>query len=135
MTTASPSENLPKGNLQLVRKHKARWDAGRWLLREAFVDRISAETRLRFFAAVILALAVSGLLVLAPVLFSSAVDALANRQAASDALTLITGSIALFGCAKLLTEQRWLVYQPAENRFLNAVRRLYLQHITFYRFL
>jgi ABC-type transport system involved in Fe-S cluster assembly fused permease/ATPase subunit len=67
--------------------------------------------------------------VLAPVLFSSAVDVLANRQAASEALALIAGSIVLFGCAKLLIEQRWLVYQPAENRFLNAVRRLYLQHV------
>ncbi|QFU17239.1 ABC transporter ATP-binding protein [Microvirga thermotolerans] len=127
MRIASPPEDPPERHL-LVSKHRARWDAGRWLLREA-VTGIPSGTRLRFFATTVLALTVSGLLVLAPILFSSAVDALAERQAASDALTRVAGSIVLFGCAKLLIEQRWFVYQPAENCFLNAVRRLYLQHI------
>lgn len=126
MTAYESSKSAPKVSIDHSR---LRWQAGLRVLRAAFFYGIDSGTRFRFAVAVALALLVSILYVLAPILFSSAIDMLAEQHLLSQALALVAGSIAVLGAAKLIAEQRWLVYQPAQNRFLNAIRELYLRHV------
>ena len=65
---------------------------------------------------------------LSPIAFSRAVDTL-NGAAPEDAVLMLIASVSAWGLAKLLIEARWLVYQPAENRLLAAVREHYLSHV------
>ncbi len=101
---------------------------GVFALREVFLRGVPATTRLRFATTVLMTLFVSICAALSPIAFSRAIDAL-NGKASGDAIFLLFATVAAWGSAKLLIEARWLVYQPAENRFLAAVREHYLSHI------
>lgn len=97
-------------------------------LRHIFLVRAPASTRVRFALTVGLTLALSVCATLSPIAFSNAIDSL-NGEARYDASTMLVAAVVLWGMAKLLVETRWLVYQPAENRLLVAVRAHYLDHI------
>ncbi|MFS2177094.1 ABC transporter ATP-binding protein [Rhizobium pisi] len=67
---------------------------------------------------------------LSPILFSKAIDALSSKELpGSQALSFVVFSLVALALSKFLVEQRWLIYQPAENRILNSVREVYLRHI------
>lgn len=85
--------------------------------------------KLRLVSTVVLALVASIMLAGAPVFFSQAIDLLAEPERRQDALSLILASALVFAGGKLLAEQRWLVYKPAEILLLNAVRTAYLRHV------
>jgi ABC-type transport system involved in Fe-S cluster assembly fused permease/ATPase subunit len=87
------------------------------------------SAKLRLVATVVLALIASIMLAGAPVFFSEAVDLLADPETRKDTLFLILASAVVFAGGKLLVEQRWLVYKPAEILLLNAVRAAYLRHV------
>ena len=108
---------------------RARWKGGKTLLGKAIFDVVPAQIRFRLALTIVLTLAGAVCVVVAPILFSKAIDVLVARENAASAIGLIAGAVVLFGLAKLLVEQRWLIYQPAENRVLNAIRSLYLQQI------
>ncbi|WP_298822062.1 ABC transporter ATP-binding protein [uncultured Roseibium sp.] len=79
---------------------------------------------------VLLSFLASALLSAAPLLFSKGIDQFQSQDASpSLAVTLIVSSAIIFGLAKILIEQRWLVYQPAENKLLNSIRETYLGHV------
>jgi len=109
---------------------KAPWpyQAGVAGLRRVFFKELPASTHIRFGLTIFLTLTLSVCATLSPILFSRSIDTL-NASRAQDAAVLLIGAIALWGAAKLLMETRWLVYQPAENRLLVAVREHYLSHI------
>ena len=69
------------------------------------------------------------MLVVSPAFFSRAIDLFVVSSTLETAAWYVVISVALYSIGKFLLEQRWLVYQPAENRFLNAIRSLYLEHI------
>lgn len=84
----------------------------------------------RLLLSVILSFIASVLMATSPILFSKAVDAFSlDRNMSMGALTLVTLSVVALGVSKFMTEQRWLVYQPAENQILNSVRETYLRHL------
>ncbi|EIM72622.1 ABC transporter ATP-binding protein [Nitratireductor aquibiodomus RA22] len=79
---------------------------------------------------VLLSFLASALLSAAPLLFSKGIDQFQSQDASQSlAVTLIVSSVIVFGLAKILIEQRWLVYQPAENKLLNSIRETYLGHV------
>ncbi len=99
------------------------------LLRGTFRHDIPAATQVRLLATVALTLLVSILMALAPIQFAQAVDMLTAGSPIGEAGIVIGLSVLFWGGAKILIEQRWWVYQPAEHRFLNAVRSRYLTHV------
>jgi ATP-binding cassette subfamily B protein len=100
------------------------------LFRDVFAS-LPPATKLRFASTIVLALLTSVMLVIAPILFSRAVDLLSAQEAQRDPIGLIVASVIVFAAGKLLAEQRWLIYQPAENQMLNAIRAAYLRHVLF----
>ncbi|TCU15963.1 ATP-binding cassette subfamily B protein [Rhizobium sullae] len=67
---------------------------------------------------------------LSPILFSKAIDALSSKEfPGHQALSFVVFALLALALSKFLVEQRWLIYQPAENRILNSVREVYLRHI------
>ncbi|WP_281927980.1 ABC transporter ATP-binding protein [Roseibium album] len=81
-------------------------------------------------SSVLLSFLASALLSAAPLLFSKGIDQFHSQDASQSlAVTLIVSSVIIFGLAKILIEQRWLVYQPAENKLLNSIRETYLWHV------
>jgi len=83
-----------------------------------------------FVTSLVLSFLASVLLALSPLLFARGIDQFQNAPTElSPAVTLIVWSLVVFGCAKLLIEQRWLVYQPAESKLLNTIRGIYLGHV------
>jgi ABC-type transport system involved in Fe-S cluster assembly fused permease/ATPase subunit len=105
-----------------------RASTARTLLKDVF-GTLPAHAKLRLVSTVVLALLASILLGGAPVFFSMGVDRFAAPEQRTDALLLISMSAAVLAGAKLLAEQRWLVYKPAEILLLNAVRAAYLRHV------
>ncbi|MBO6756340.1 MAG: ABC transporter ATP-binding protein [Roseibium sp.] len=81
-------------------------------------------------ASVVLSFLASALLSAAPLLFSKGIDQFQSQDVSQSlAVTLIVSSVIIFGLAKMLIEQRWLVYQPAESKLLNSIRETYLRHV------
>lgn len=79
---------------------------------------------------VVLSFLASALLSAAPLLFSKGIDQFQSQDVSQSlAVTLIVSSVIIFGLAKMLIEQRWLVYQPAESKLLNSIRETYLRHV------
>ena len=65
-----------------------------------------------------------------PILFAMSIDLLSNETInRAKSYLFIIASVFSFVLAKLLVEQRWLIYQPAEIKFLNGVRKIYLSHV------
>ena len=105
---------------------------GRALLWTVFRDDLPRSAKLRLGATVLLSLLAAVAITLSPVWFGITVDRIAGNQGdvgETGIGTALTLSVFFWLAAKLLTEQRWLVYQPAENRMLNDVRAAYLRHI------
>jgi ABC-type bacteriocin/lantibiotic exporter with double-glycine peptidase domain len=84
--------------------------------------------KLRLVLTVILALLASILLAGAPISFAMGIDLFAAPEQRDHALRLIVISALILAGGKLLLEQRWLVYKPAEILLLNQVRAAYLRH-------
>jgi ATP-binding cassette subfamily B protein len=83
-----------------------------------------------FSTSLVLSFLASVLMALSPLLFAKGIDQFQQATAEpSLAVTLIVSSLVVFGGAKLLIEQRWLVYQPAEGKLLNCIRSIYLNHV------
>jgi ABC-type bacteriocin/lantibiotic exporter with double-glycine peptidase domain len=100
----------------------------RSLLRD-ILDTLPARAKLRLALTVVLALLASILLAGSPVLFSTGIDLFGAPEKRMDALFLIVASALVLAGGKLLLEQRWLVYKPAEILLLNGVRAAYLRHV------
>lgn len=95
------------------------------------VSRLASSRRVfgMLLLSIVLSFFVSVFQTVAPILFSKAIDIFSESNLSSrEAILLIVSSMAAYGISKLLVEQRWLVYQPAENQILNNVREVYLQH-------
>ncbi|CUX03856.1 ABC transporter ATP-binding protein [Agrobacterium genomosp. 2 str. CFBP 5494] len=104
--------------------------AAKALLRSIVALQSSRTIFVFLFLSIVLSFLASVLLAISPVLFSKAVDALSSESTVtSGALIFVLLSLIALGISKFLTEQRWLIYQPAENRILNSVRETYLQHL------
>lgn len=107
-------------------------------LKQPAIDLVKAIARQKEFrtiatllgTSVLLSFLASALLSVSPILFARGIDKFELGSAsASEAVTLIVSSLIVFGLSKFLSEQRWLIYQPAENKFLNCIREVYLQHV------
>lgn len=95
------------------------------------VSRLASSRRVfgMLLLSIVLSFFVSVFQTVAPILFSKAIDIFSESNLSSrEAILLIVSSMAAYGISKLPVEQRWLVYQPAENQILNNVREVYLQH-------
>jgi ABC-type transport system involved in Fe-S cluster assembly fused permease/ATPase subunit len=93
------------------------------------LDTLPRRARLRLVATVILAVLASILLAGSAIFFSIGIDLFAVPAQRTEALFLILASALVLAGGKLLCEQRWLVYKPAEILLLNAVRAAYLRHV------
>ncbi len=107
-------------------------------LKRTAVDLLRAVSRQKEFrkilillgTSVLLSFLSSALLAAAPILFARGIDQFQlDDTSAPLAVALIVSSLIVFGMSKFLVEQRWLVYQPAENRLLNSIRGIYLRHV------
>ncbi len=107
-------------------------------LKQPAIDLAKAIVRQKEFqtiatllgTSILLSLLASAFLSISPVLFARGIDKFEiGSDHASESITLIVSSLIVFGISKLLTEQRWLIYQPAENKLLNSIREIYLQHV------
>lgn len=107
-------------------------------LRKPAINLVKAIARQKDFraiatllgASVILSFLASALLSISPILFARGIDKFEPGNASSsEAVTLIVSSLLVFGFSKFLIEQRWLVYQPAENKLLNSIREVYIRHV------
>ncbi|MBD9450276.1 ABC transporter ATP-binding protein [Rhizobium sp. RHZ02] len=104
--------------------------AAKALLRSIVELQRSRTIFVFLFVSVMLSFLASVLQAASPVLFSKAIDALSSeRSLSTGALSFVLFSLIALGISKFLNEQRWLIYQPAENQILNSVRETYLQHL------
>lgn len=104
--------------------------AAKALVRSIIALQQSRTIFVLLFLSIGLSFLASVLQAASPVLFSKAIDAFSTRTGLSKgAMVFVVLSLMALGISKLLTEQRWLVYQPAENRILNSVREIYLRHV------
>ncbi|WP_194288241.1 ABC transporter ATP-binding protein [Agrobacterium tumefaciens] len=110
--------------------HVDRKATARALMRSIVALQSSRTIFVLLFFSVVLSFIASVLQAVSPILFSKAVDTFSSEQmVSSGASTFVLLSILALGISKFMTEQRWLIYQPAENRILNSVRETYLEHV------
>lgn len=107
-----------------------RRSAAKALVRSIIALQQSRTIFVFLFLSVGLSFLASVLQAASPVLFSKAIDAFSTESGLSKgAMVFVVLSLIALGISKFLTEQRWLVYQPAENQILNSVRETYLAHV------